>query len=67
MTTSISKVLMSSCNEAEGKFLRRWCEIAASNGGSFSIETIYLTNWFVKYTITWPEGLKLPQGIEPSE
>lgn len=57
MITTTSKVLMSKSNDAERDMLRWRCEIVASKGGSYSIETKYTDDWYVTYTINWPESV----------
>lgn len=57
MTTTVSRILFGSRSEAEGVLLREWCNEAARNGGSFSIEDEWRANqWYQTYTINWPEG-----------
>lgn len=65
--TTISNVLLSgSLNEPERAKLLKWCEIAAASGGSFAIETHYTSNWFIRYTINWPdERPESEQGEAP--
>lgn len=61
MTTTVSRILYSSAAEAANKeMLLKWCDDAAANGGSFSIETKYTTDWHTTYTINWPEGRTPP-------
>jgi hypothetical protein len=44
--------------EPERTLLRRWCEEAAANGGSFSIKQEWTeSQWFTTYTINWPDGV----------
>ena len=55
MTTTTSRVLMSRSGELEGTMLRKWCNHAAENGKSFTIEQKWINGtWFTYYTIEWP-------------
>jgi hypothetical protein len=60
MTTTVSEIrVWTSGTTSDQVLLERWCEEAASNGGSFKIE--YLgkrapDNYAIqRYTINWPE------------
>ena len=59
MSTTTSKVVFSA--DAPNALLRKWCELVAANGGSFSITSHYETGlcWFNIYVINWPEGMKV--------
>lgn len=57
MTTTVSQIKFGSASEAGNKeLLLKWCDDAAANGGSFSIETKYTGDWYTTYTINWPDG-----------
>lgn len=49
-------------SEKERELLRRWCEEAAAMGGSFSIMNEWTEQqWYVTYTINWPDGSPLQE------
>ena len=56
MTTTTSKVDRG--NDEANALLRKWCDLAAGSGGSFSITSHYQTGscWFNTYVINWPKG-----------
>jgi len=60
MTTTTSRVLMSgNTADPERELLRKWCDHAASNGGSFSISQSWTENqWYTTYIINWPNGME---------
>ncbi|MGH8431455.1 MAG: hypothetical protein ACREUF_13740 [Solimonas sp.] len=50
-------------NRPENDLVQRWCELAASNGGTFSIEQESSGgHWWSTYTIEWPDGMPMPKG-----
>ena len=51
----VSKIIWSSRTEKERDALLKECDRVARIGGSFSIETIYTTDWHTVYTIDYPE------------
>lgn len=54
MTTTVSKVLFGKTHDCE--LLRKWCDEAAIQGGTFSInQEIFAGDWYCVYTINWPE------------
>ena len=58
-TTTVSRFLLNSQRE-DAKLVLRWAEIAAANGGSFSVKNEWITsesNWFTTVTINWPDGV----------
>lgn len=56
---TISRVMF---NRQENQLVQRWCELAASNGGSFSLEQAFADGqWWTTYTIEWPEGIRVPE------
>ena len=57
MTTTVSKVMLQVQDaEPERVMLRKWCEWAASNGGSFAVKQDYTDGkWWTEYTINWPD------------
>lgn len=56
MTITVSRILFGDRNVAERKLIMKWCEEAAENGGSFSIDEEYRSNqWYQIFTINWPE------------
>jgi hypothetical protein len=60
MTTTVSQVRhYSAADTAEEALLRKWCDHAASNGGSFSIEHPDARGvdgyYYAVYTINWPD------------
>ena len=59
MTTTKSKIVRSS--DDLNLFFKKWCEIVAKNGGTFSIDDHYEVGscWFRTYTINWPDGMKM--------
>jgi hypothetical protein len=63
--TTTSAVLTSGIDDAQNALLMKWCDIAATNGGSFSIDTKWVGNWQRTYTINWPtEALAVAQGAK---
>ncbi|MCT9017123.1 hypothetical protein [Cupriavidus gilardii] len=57
MTTTVSRILFNSRDEAQAKLLEKWCDEAAKGGGSFSIEDEWQApQWYRVYTINWPNG-----------
>lgn len=60
MNVTISEIVRSS--DINNDLMRKWCEIAAENGGRFSITEYYKQGsaWFNRYEIVWPEGMKEP-------
>lgn len=57
---TISRVMF---NRPENQLMHRWCELAASNGGAFSLEQKWAENqWWTTYTIEWPDGIRIPEG-----
>lgn len=58
MKTTTSKVVAQSHTVAERELLQKWCDWAASAGGSFSITAVYDTNLghVITYVIDWPVG-----------
>ena len=61
MNVTISEIVRSS--DTNNDLMRKWCEIAAQNGGRFAITEHYITGacWFTRYEIFWPEGMKEPK------
>jgi hypothetical protein len=56
LTITVSRILFGDRNVAERKLIMKWCEEAAENGGSFSIDEEYRSNqWYQIFTINWPE------------
>ena len=40
------------------EFMHKWCEYAASKGGSFAIEERWTeSQWYTIYTINWPDDI----------
>jgi hypothetical protein len=57
---TVSKILL---NQKVNDLLHRWCELAAANGGSFSVEQEWSKDqWWTTYTIEWPDGMTIPDG-----
>jgi hypothetical protein len=57
---TVSKVLF---HQKQNELLQRWCDLAAANGGAFSIEQKWMErNWYSVYTIEWPDGIQIPEG-----
>lgn len=55
--TTKSAVTRTTNSEPERALLRKWCDIAAANGGSFSIDHAYTrSEWVTTYTINWPSN-----------
>jgi hypothetical protein len=58
---TVSKVLF---HQKHNDLLLRWCELAAANGGAFSVEQAWTDrNWYTTYTIEWPDGIQIPEGL----
>lgn len=55
MTTTESTVLMGASGSDERKLLHDWCNLVALKGGSFAITQEYTDNWYMTYTINWPD------------
>lgn len=61
--TTVSKVMLT--REKENEFMRRWCELAAANGGAFAVNQEYSdSKWWSTYTIEWPDGVAIPEGAK---
>lgn len=58
MSTQTISRLLENADEINHTFLRKWCEIVAHKGGTFSIETKWIDqSWMTVYTINWPDGV----------
>lgn len=56
-----SRIMVSPAREPERAMLLQWCHRAANNGGSFEINQEWFANdWWITYTINWPDGVIAP-------
>lgn len=55
--TTTSRVVYGS---KSAELLREQCLICAANGGSYSIQDIYVTGqcWMTEFVLNWPAGAK---------
>ncbi|QMV33107.1 hypothetical protein KMC49_gp39 [Ralstonia phage Firinga] len=60
--TTVSEILFGDRNKEERALLLHWCELAASQGGSFSITERWTGNWLQVFTINWPDGDNAAHG-----
>lgn len=56
MSTTVSTVLISTLDQEHDAMLRRHCEEVVKRGGTYAVETKYVTCWMRVYTINWPES-----------
>ncbi|SPA24562.1 hypothetical protein CBM2637_A150015 [Cupriavidus taiwanensis] len=48
-------------NRPENGLVQKWCEMAAANGGTFSVRQEFSgAQWWTHYTIEWPDCLRVP-------
>ena len=58
MITTVNKYLLNSTRPAV-LLLLKWADLAAKNGGSFTIEEKYAGDWLTTVTINWPGNMNI--------
>ena len=51
----VSKLLWSPKADADHALMRAECARVASLGGTFTIDTVYTSDWYTVYSIDYPE------------